>query len=57
VDYFATRVSLGPKGITKIHELGSLSEYEETAIKDCVKALQQNINTALEYTRIDRQDK
>lgn len=43
IDFFATSVTLGPKGVEKIHGLGSLADYEEEMIAIAKDTLKSNI--------------
>lgn len=43
IDFFASRVELGPNGVEKIHELGNLTPEEQKLVEVCKKDLKGNI--------------
>jgi malate dehydrogenase len=43
IDFFATNVTLGPKGVQQIHGLGQLADYEEEMITIAKDTLKKNI--------------
>lgn len=43
IDFFAASVTLGPKGVEKIHGLGELADYEEEMITIAKDTLKKNI--------------
>lgn len=43
VDFFSSKVTLGPEGVEKIHELGPINEFEEGLLKACIADLTKNI--------------
>ncbi|KAK9380029.1 lactate/malate dehydrogenase [Kockiozyma suomiensis] len=43
IEFFASKVTLGPSGAETIHELGAVSEYEEKLIEACKVDLKKNI--------------
>ena len=43
VDFFASRVELGPNGVEKIHELGKINDYEQKLLDACLADLKKNI--------------
>ncbi|CCH44764.1 Malate dehydrogenase, mitochondrial [Wickerhamomyces ciferrii] len=43
IDFFATEVTLGPEGVSKIHGLGEISSHEEELISKAKEALVKNI--------------
>ncbi len=44
VDFFASKVELGPNGVERIHEVGPINEYEEKLIQTALTDLKKNIN-------------
>ena len=36
VDFFASRVELGPEGVQKIHDVGKMTQYEEKLLDACL---------------------
>jgi len=51
VDYFASKVTLGPQGAHEIHALGNLSAFEEAKLKEAVPELQKNIAKGKEFVK------
>jgi len=49
--YFASKVVLGEKGVTKVLGLGDLSEHETKRLEVVKAALKVEINTGLEYAK------
>ncbi len=43
IDFFASKVELGPNGIEKIHEVGKISEHEQKLLDACLADLKKNI--------------
>ncbi|KAI9696753.1 MAG: Malate dehydrogenase, cytoplasmic [Candelina mexicana] len=43
VDFFASKVELGPNGVEKIHEVGKVSKYEQKLIDTALVDLAKNI--------------
>lgn len=43
IDFFASRVELGPNGVEKIHPVGQVNAYEEKLIEACLADLKKNI--------------
>lgn len=43
IDFFASKVELGPKGVEKIMEVGKISEHEQGLLDACLKDLKGNI--------------
>ncbi|KAH0561931.1 Malate dehydrogenase, cytoplasmic, partial [Trichoglossum hirsutum] len=44
IDFFASRVELGPKGVEKIHPIGKINDYEQKLIDACLIDLRKNID-------------
>ncbi len=49
--YFATKVKLGPEGVTEVLGLGQLSPAEEKGVKDLIPVLRGNINKGVEFAK------
>ncbi|CAE6475048.1 unnamed protein product [Rhizoctonia solani] len=49
LQYFSTRVKLGPSGVEKILPLGNLSEYEAGLVKAAVPELKDNISKGVNF--------
>ncbi|KAI9850719.1 MAG: Malate dehydrogenase, cytoplasmic [Thelocarpon superellum] len=49
VDFFASKVELGPNGVEKIHGLGPVNEYEAKLIEECVADLKKNIVKGVQF--------
>merc|ERR1712151_1329528 len=47
--YFSSKVTLGPNGVEKVHELGEMSEYEKTRLAEASAQLKTEIDKGLEY--------
>lgn len=43
VNFFASKVELGPNGTEKIHEVGQINDYEQKLIETCLGDLKKNI--------------
>lgn len=43
IDFFASKVELGPKGVEKIHPVGKITEYEQKLLDKCLEDLKGNI--------------
>lgn len=43
IDFFASKVELGPNGVEKIHEVGKISEHEQKLLDACLADLKKNI--------------
>jgi len=50
-DYFASNVTLGPEGVSKIHEVGTVTDYEQKLIDVCVGDLKKNIAKGVEFVK------
>ncbi|KAG8892836.1 malate DEHYDROGENASE, NAD-dependent, partial [Tulasnella sp. 408] len=49
VEYFSTRVELGPNGVEKILPLGNLSDYEQGLVKAALPELTTNITNGVSF--------
>ena len=43
IDFFASKVELGPNGVEKIHEVGEITPKEQELLDACLKDLKKNI--------------
>ena len=43
IDFFASKVELGPNGVEKIHEVGKISDHEQKLLDACLVDLKKNI--------------
>lgn len=43
IDFFSSKVELGPNGVEKIHPLGQVNEYEQKLLDACLGDLKKNI--------------
>ena len=43
IDFFASKVELGPNGVEKIHDVGTLTEHEQKLLEPCKADLKKNI--------------
>lgn len=51
VDFFSSKVTLGPQGAEKVHGLGELSDYEEGLIKKAKETLIGNIKKGVDFVK------
>jgi len=51
--YFASKVELGAGGVTKVLGIGELSAHETTRLVEVKVALQKEIDTGIEYAKIN----
>ncbi|RMJ23155.1 Malate dehydrogenase [Aspergillus sp. HF37] len=49
VDFFASKVELGPNGAEKIHDVGKVSPYEEKLLEACLGDLKKNIKKGVDF--------
>ncbi|CDO56770.1 similar to Saccharomyces cerevisiae YKL085W MDH1 Mitochondrial malate dehydrogenase [Geotrichum candidum] len=49
VDYFSSKVTLGPEGVKEIHPLGKLNAYEEKLIATALEDLKKNIKKGVDF--------
>jgi malate dehydrogenase len=49
IDFFATKIELGPGGVEKIHEVGKITEYEQGLLDACIKDLKGNIAKGVKF--------
>merc|ERR1711939_892523 len=51
VEFFASKVELGPDGVQKIHEVGKLSKQEEQMLEACLGDLKKNIQKGIDFVK------
>ncbi len=51
VEFFSTRVTLGPEGVETVHGLGELSDYEEKLIAAAKETLKKNIQKGVDFVK------
>ena len=49
IDFFASKVELGPNGVEKIHEVGKITPYEGKLLEACKADLKKNIAKGIFY--------
>nr|CAG8555839.1 9441_t:CDS:2 [Entrophospora candida] len=49
LEYFSLNIELGPNGISKIHPIGDISEYEKTLLNAAIPELRANINKGVSF--------
>jgi len=51
IEFFSSKVTLGPGGVEKIHEVGNVNEYEKGLIAACVEDLGKNISKGQAFVK------
>ncbi|KAI4250953.1 MAG: hypothetical protein LQ352_005163 [Teloschistes flavicans] len=51
IDFFASRVELGPNGVEKIHEVGKITAKEQELLDVCLKDLKGNIAKGVKFVK------
>ncbi|GAV30330.1 Malate dehydrogenase [Pichia membranifaciens] len=51
VDFFSTRVTLGPEGVKEVHPLGNLSTAEQEMIATAKETLKKNIKKGVDFVK------
>ncbi|MCJ1228022.1 Malate dehydrogenase, cytoplasmic [Toensbergia leucococca] len=51
VDFFSSKVELGPSGVEKIHDVGKLSEQEDKMLDEALKDLKKNIDKGVAFVK------
>ncbi|MCJ1400352.1 Malate dehydrogenase, cytoplasmic [Xylographa trunciseda] len=51
VDFFASKVELGPEGVKEIHPVGKISEYEQKLLDACLTDLKKNIEKGVAFVK------
>ncbi|KAI3402744.1 MDH1 [Candida oxycetoniae] len=49
VEFFSSKVTLGPEGVKQVHGLGELSDYEEDLVKTAKETLIKNIKKGTDF--------
>ena len=49
IDFFSSRVELGPGGVEKIHEVGKITPFEQKLLDACLKDLKGNIAKGVKF--------
>ncbi|CAG8592477.1 1638_t:CDS:2 [Scutellospora calospora] len=49
VEYFASKIELNREGVGKIHDLGSLSQYEKLLLEAALPELKKNIQKGIDF--------
>lgn len=51
VNFFASKVELGPNGAEKIHEVGKVSAHEEKLLEAALGDLKKNIQKGVDFVK------
>ncbi|KAL9604147.1 MAG: hypothetical protein Q9219_000735 [cf. Caloplaca sp. 3 TL-2023] len=51
IDFFASKVELGPNGVEKIHEVGKVTDHEQSLLDTCLKDLKGNIAKGVKFVK------
>ncbi|CEN61187.1 Putative Malate dehydrogenase [Aspergillus calidoustus] len=51
VNFFASKVELGPNGVEKIFPVGEVNAYEQKLLDDCLRDLAKNIKKGIEFVK------
>lgn len=51
IEFFASKVTLGPEGVKEIHELGDLTKAEEEMIDTAKETLKKNIKKGVDFVK------
>ncbi|KAJ5541884.1 hypothetical protein N7535_004303 [Penicillium sp. DV-2018c] len=51
IDFFASRVELGPNGVEQIHPVGQINEYEQGLLDACLADLKKNIKKGVDFVK------
>ncbi|AGO11916.1 AaceriADR152Cp [[Ashbya] aceris (nom. inval.)] len=51
IDFFASPVTLGPRGVEEVHPVGTLSAEEEEMLAKCKETLKQNIEKGINFAK------
>jgi len=49
LEYFASKVTFGPKGVERVHPVGKTTPFEEKLVGDAVTVLKQEVEDGLRY--------
>jgi len=56
-EYFGLSLELGKEGISKLHPIPKLNDYEEAQMKEAIPALEQNIQTGLNFAKASNENR
>ena len=56
IDFFASKVELGPNGVEKIHPVGEINAYEQKLLEACLADLKKNIQKGLYIPSFSQSD-
>ncbi|KAI9762405.1 MAG: Malate dehydrogenase, cytoplasmic [Chaenotheca gracillima] len=51
IDFFASKVELGPNGVERIHEVGKVNEFEQGLLDACLADLKKNIQKGVDFVK------
>ena len=51
VEFFASKVELGPEGVKEIHPVGKISDHEQTLLDACLADLKKNIEKGVAFVK------
>lgn len=51
IDFFASKVELGPSGVEKIHEVGQITPFEQKLLDACLADLKKNIKKGVDFVK------
>ena len=51
VDYFASKVELGPDGVQEIHPVGKVTAHEQGLLDACLADLKKNIEKGIKFVK------
>ncbi|KAI4122301.1 MAG: hypothetical protein LQ347_006546 [Umbilicaria vellea] len=51
IDFFSSKVELGPNGVEKIHDVGKLTEQEQKLLEACKTDLKKNIEKGVKFVK------
>lgn len=51
IDFFSSKVELGPNGVEKIHEVGKITPSEQKLLDACMVDLKKNIAKGVEFVK------
>merc|ERR1712007_72084 len=51
VEFFSSRVTLGPEGVKEVHPLGTLSSVEEEMVATAKETLKKNIQKGIDFVK------
>ncbi|MCJ1278291.1 Malate dehydrogenase, cytoplasmic [Puttea exsequens] len=51
IDFFSSKVELGPNGVEKIHEVGQITQEEQKLLDACIVDLKKNIEKGVKFVK------